>query len=153
VDLILAQGNSLLRGPQDVVTDVYNAITPGSGATAPSYACSDAHTLEFEIGGQRFPVDPRDFVGTNTGDATTCDASRLVVTDPPSATGGQLFSWSLGDPFMKSNLVAFYFGNLTHPSLDPPRIGFKSTVPKNATQLLQQAVNDAQANGGAFECE
>jgi hypothetical protein len=44
-------------------------------------------------------------------------------------------------------LVAFYYGNLTHPSVDPPRIGFLSTVPKNASQLLSIAVESAQQNG------
>ncbi|KAG6916185.1 hypothetical protein DXG01_008115 [Tephrocybe rancida] len=49
------------------------------------------------------------------------------------------------------NLVAFYFGNLTHPSVDPPRVGFLSTVPANADELLTQAVQDAQDNGNTFE--
>lgn len=46
------------------------------------------------------------------------------------------------------NLVAFYMGNLTHPSVDPPRIGFLSTVPSNADALLQSDVSAAQSNGG-----
>ncbi|KIJ23518.1 hypothetical protein M422DRAFT_786152 [Sphaerobolus stellatus SS14] len=57
-------------------------------------------------------------------------------------------SWILGDPFMKSNLVAFYFGNITHPSSDPPRMGFLSTVPTNANELLNSAVSSAQRTGG-----
>lgn len=52
-----------------------------------------------------------------------------------------------------SNLVAFHYGNLTHPSVDPPRIGFLSTVPANADDLLKQAVLDAENNGGNFERE
>lgn len=97
-----------------------------------------------------FPVDPRDFVSQNKdGDATTCIANNLVATDPPSR--GALFSWSLGDPFLKSNLVAFYYGNLTHPSVDPPRIGFKSQVPQNASAELKDVVADAQESGGVFE--
>ena len=97
-----------------------------------------------------FPVDPRDFVSQkNSGDATTCVANNIVSTDPPSS--GALFSWSLGDPFMKSNTVVFYYGNLTHPSVDPPRIGFLSNVPQNASALLQDAVSDAQQDGGNFE--
>lgn len=97
-----------------------------------------------------FPVDPRDFVSQNkSGDAETCVASNVVSTDPP--TSGSLFSWSLGDPFFKSNLVVFYYGNLTHPSVDPPKIGFLSTVPQNASSLLQGAVEDAQQSGGVFE--
>lgn len=84
-----------------------------------------------------------------TGDATTCIANNLVSTDPPSS--GALFSWSLGDPFFKSTLVAFYYGNLTNPSVDPPRIGFLSQVPQNASTLLQEAVVDAEQDGGVFE--
>ena len=99
-----------------------------------------------------FPLDPRDFISPNvTGDATTCVAKNVVTTDPPSK--GSLYSWSLGAPFFKSNTVVFYYGNLTHPSVDPPRIGFVSNVPQNANDLLQQAVNDAKAQGGVFESE
>ena len=50
-------------------------------------------------------------------------------------------------------VVAFHYGNLTHPSVDPPRIGFLSIVPNNASQLLTDAVKSAQQNGnfeGAF---
>ena len=52
---------------------------------------------------------------------------------------------------MNSNLVAFYYGNLTHPSADPPRIGFLSMVPDNANVLLQNSITQAEANGGNFE--
>ena len=51
---------------------------------------------------------------------------------------------------MNSNLVAFYYGNLTHPSVDPPRIGFLSMVPDNASSIVQSVVSQAQANGGMF---
>lgn len=47
-------------------------------------------------------------------------------------------------------MVAFYYGNLTHPSVDPPRIGIRSNVPANAGDLLQQAVKTALKNGGNF---
>lgn len=50
------------------------------------------------------------------------------------------------------NLVAFYYGNLTHPSVDPPRIGFLSTVPSNANDLLTEAIQEAQQNGSGLEC-
>ena len=67
----------------------------------PTFPCSTAHNLSFQIGGKVFPIDPRDFVSQNkTGDAQTCVVSNLVSTDPPSV--GALFSWSLGDPFFKS---------------------------------------------------
>ncbi|KAL0572046.1 hypothetical protein V5O48_009904, partial [Marasmius crinis-equi] len=49
------------------------------------------------------------------------------------------------------NLVAFHYGNLTHPSVDPPRIGLLSRVPTDADAKLTQAVNDAKTNGGNFE--
>lgn len=96
-----------------------------------------------------FPVDPRDFISpSHSGNASTCITSNLVATDPPSQ--GALFSWSLGDPFLKSNLVAFYYGNLTHPSVDPPRIGFLSMVPKNASTLLEEAVSEALEDNDLF---
>lgn len=150
---LIDTGNSILRGPQDVVNNILSTVSPARAADSsalPTFPCTSAHSLSFQIGGKMFPIDPRDFVSqNNSGDATTCVASNVVATDAPSA--GALFSWSLGDPFFKSNLVVFYYGNLTHPSLDPPRIGFLSTVPQNASALLQSAVADAQSDGGVFE--
>lgn len=153
--LMISQGNSILRGPQDTVNTILSTISPAYAAdpsAAPTFPCATAHTLAFQIGGAQFPIDPRDFVTQNaTGDATTCAADNLVATDPPAP--GALFSWSFGDPFFKSNLVVFYYGNLTHPSADPPRIGFMSHVPQNASALLQQAVQEAQQDDGVFESE
>ncbi|EMD40177.1 hypothetical protein CERSUDRAFT_104024 [Gelatoporia subvermispora B] len=149
---LIDTGNSLLRGPQDVVNNVLSTVSPAFAAdssAAPTLPCSSAHTLAFQIGGTLFPVDPRDFVSQNdTGDAENCVADNLVATDPPSV--GTLFSWSLGDPFLKSTMVVFYYGNLTHPSVDPPRMGFMSMVPSNASTLLQDAVDSAQEDGGVF---
>ena len=147
------QGNSLIRGPTDVVSEILSTVSPAFAANSnasPTLSCNSSHTLAFEIGGQLFSVDPRDFLSQqNPGNASTCVASSVVSTDPPSF--GALFRWSLGDPFLKSNLVAFYYGNLTHPSVDPPRIGFLSMVPSNASALLAGAVTDASQNGGNFE--
>ncbi|KAF8879692.1 hypothetical protein BD779DRAFT_1122359 [Infundibulicybe gibba] len=95
-----------------------------------------------------FPIDPRDFIGNIAGDSTTCLANEIVPTDPPSRSIP--YQWSLGDPFFKSNLVAFHYGNLTHTSVNPPRMGFMSVVPADAEQL-QDAVAKAQINGGNFE--
>ena len=83
-------------------------------------------------------------------DASSRVRISTVGTDAPS--NGALFSWNLGDPFLKSNMVIFYYGNLTHPSVDPPKIGFVSLVPDNADQLFTQAVDDAQKDG-SFECK
>ncbi|KAK0457419.1 aspartic peptidase domain-containing protein [Desarmillaria tabescens] len=154
VSALIDTGNSLLRGPSDVVKNIlstvsssYDASDANSQAVIP---CATAHTLSFQIGGKMFPIDPRDFIGDlSSGDATNCVADNLVSTDPPGL--GSLYRWSLGDPFFKSNLVAFHYGNLTHPSVDPPRVGILSMVPDNADSLLQQAVQDAEANGGNFE--
>ena len=38
-------------------------------------------------------------------------------------------------------LSSFYYGNITHPSKDLPRIGFSSVVPKNAAELLKVEVS------------
>ncbi len=150
-----AQGNSLIRGPSDVVNNILSTVSPAYAAdstASPLLPCDEGHTLTFQIGGQLFPVDPRDFVAQNKqGDATNCVASNVVSTDAPST--GALFSWNLGDPFLKSNMVVFYYGNLTHPSVDPPRMGFVSLVPQNAEALLDDAVGDAKSAAGAFECE
>ncbi|KAI8978756.1 acid protease [Trametes punicea] len=150
---LIDTGNSLIRGPSDVVTDILTQVSPSfanNPNAQPVLPCGAAHNLSFQIGGKLFPVDPRDFVSQfQPDDAQNCIANNVVATDPPSQ--GALFSWSLGDPFLKSNLVVFYYGNLTHPSVDPPRMGFLSLVPQDAGQLLDQAVGEAQKDGGDFQ--
>lgn len=151
ISALIDTGNSLIRGPTDVVNDILTTVSPNynpkSTSSIPSLPCTAAHTLSFQIGGKMFPIDPRDFISDEKStDTTTCEASNVVSTDPPGV--GALFSWSLGDPFMKSTLVAFHYGNLTNPSADPPMIGFLSMVPDNADALLTQAVDNAQTAGG-----
>lgn len=93
------------------------------------YPCADAQVLAFEFGGRRFDVDPRDF-GSPIDDAdsdsdtdTDTDTEEgygkeegeegeegevrpvwctpnLAPTDAPEL-GAYLYSWSLGDPFLK----------------------------------------------------
>ncbi|KAJ7049946.1 aspartic peptidase domain-containing protein [Mycena amicta] len=137
---LIDTGNSILRGPSDVVNTILGTISPNYDATVPNsatLACAKAHNLAFQIGGKMFPVDPRDLIAaTAAHEAETCVVDNLVATDTPGV--GALFRWSLGDPFFKSNL-------------DPPRIGFLSQVPADAAALLAQAVADAEANGGDFE--
>lgn len=45
-----------------------------------------------------------------------------------------------------SVLTSFYYGNLTNPSVDPPRIGLVSTMPSNAKDLLASAIKAAGSN-------
>lgn len=94
--LAYEQGNSLIRGPPDVVAQIH-AILGG-----PRFACSPPHILEFQIGGRLFPVDPRDFISeVRRGDPDLC-AANVVPTDVPVSDGsGYLYSWNLGDPFLK----------------------------------------------------
>ncbi|KAJ3527086.1 hypothetical protein NMY22_g9912 [Coprinellus aureogranulatus] len=133
-------GNSLIRGPEDVVDHIYRELSGGSPNGR--FRCNEPHTLAFSIGGKMFPVDPRDFATQVFLDDVSVCAPNLVPTDPPQP-GGYLFGWSLGAPFLKGVLSAYHFGNLTYPSQDPPRMGFRSTVPTNAGELLQAAVTSA----------
>lgn len=48
--------------------------------------------------------------------------------------------------FFKSVLTSFYYGNITHPSSDPPRVGFASNVPADAGELLRDEVASAVAS-------
>ncbi|KAI0637478.1 acid protease [Trametes polyzona] len=146
-------GNSLIRGPQDVLAHIYAALGLDAQGT---FDCSNPHNLTFVIGGKPFPIDPRDFAhpaavtpGTVYPDEAARCTPALAATDPPGQ-GGFLYSWSLGDPFLKSTMVAFYYGNMTHPSQDPARVGFMSMVPSDAGHALEQAVDSAIANGGVF---
>ncbi|KIL64999.1 hypothetical protein M378DRAFT_77450 [Amanita muscaria Koide BX008] len=139
---LLDTGNSIIRGPSDVV----QFITATLGSVFP---CDEPHTLSFSIGGHLFPVDPRDFVfSVNDNDVSTC-AMNIAPTNTPH-TGGFLFSWSLGDPFLKSVLSAYYYGNLTYPSQDNPRIGLLSTVPSDAGERLKTDVRNANQSGHGF---
>ncbi|KAH9913688.1 acid protease [Epithele typhae] len=146
-------GNSLIRGPRDVLTHI-------AARLGDTFDCAIPHNLSFLIGGVLFPVDPRDFarpeslindiVGLNFGPARAQRCTpALAVTDPPG-DGGFLYSWSLGVPFLKSTLAAFYYGNSTHPTRDPPRVGFLSTVPSDAGESLADAVASAALHGGLF---
>ncbi|KJA24015.1 hypothetical protein HYPSUDRAFT_65826 [Hypholoma sublateritium FD-334 SS-4] len=150
VSALIDTGNSLLRGPEDVVVKILQTLSPrfdpNVAGSVPSVPCGMAPALSFQIGGQMFPIDPRDFVSQlDPEDAVACQADNLVPTDPPSY--GNLFRWSLGTPFFRSNLVVFHYGNLTHPSVDPPRIGLRSNVPANAYFLMREAVKIAAEKG------
>ncbi|EKM79641.1 hypothetical protein AGABI1DRAFT_114140 [Agaricus bisporus var. burnettii JB137-S8] len=154
ISALIDTGNSVIRGPEDVVTNIRRTVSPSYQPSDPNsqvlFPCTSNHTLAFQIGGKMFPIDPRDFIGQYMdNNATTCIADNVVTTDPPRF--GSLYRWSFGDPFFRSNLVVFHYGNLTHPSVDPPRIGILSRVPPNANDLYQQAVQDAVNNGGNFE--
>lgn len=54
---------------------------------------------------------------------------KRVFVSAEAETG---YEWSLGAPFLRSVLASFHYGNLTHPSSNPPRIGLRSTVPSDA---------------------
>lgn len=43
-------------------------------------------------------------------------------------------------------MTSFYYGNITHPSSDPPRVGFASNVPADAGELLRDEVASAVAS-------
>jgi len=144
---LLDTGNSIIRGPSDVVNTI---LTQLGGDGKGNFPCSDPHTLAFEFGGKMFPVDPRDFIQQTYNDSVATCSPTLAATDTPTIGSGYLYSWSLGDPFLKSVLSSFYYGNLTYPSQDPPRIGLLSTVPANASADLVSAVASASANGGNF---
>lgn len=101
ITLSYKQGNSLIRGPPDVVAQVHT-ILGGS-----RFACSPPHSLAFQIGGRLFPVDPRDFISeVRPGDPDLCSANVVSTDVPVSGDAGYLYSWSLGDPFLKG-WVAF----------------------------------------------
>ncbi|KIJ56094.1 hypothetical protein M422DRAFT_239298 [Sphaerobolus stellatus SS14] len=172
---LINSGTSTLHGPQKTVQALYSALSTdidnSNSSTGPSYNCTRPIELTYVIGGKQFPVDPRDMFGFQNldprqDDNDGCHIISVGSTNAPST--GNLRSWILGDPFMKSyvifyfdircskslirpfsNLVAFYFGNVTHPSVDPPRIGFLSTVPSNASALFDAAIEMKRQKGVA----
>ncbi|KAL5522891.1 hypothetical protein ACEPAF_1158 [Sanghuangporus sanghuang] len=173
---LIDTGNSLIRGPADVIVTILAMLVNSTSTPSPfadpgsldasvyseeeyasfteeydslpyAYPCEEAYSLEFEFSGRRFQVDPRDFGRpVDDSDEHFC-VPNLAPTDPPQL-GGYLYSWSLGEPFLRGVLASFYYGNLTHPSSDPPRIGFLSTVPDDAALRLDAAVQSAEDVGG-----
>ncbi|KAI0761066.1 aspartic peptidase domain-containing protein [Trametes elegans] len=144
---------SPIRGPQDVLAEVYLRLRLDAAGT---FACSDPPNLTFVFGRASLSVDPRDIAhpvavdpGTFYPDQAARCTPALAATDPP-VHGGFLYSWILGNPFLKSTMVAFYYGNMTHPSEDPARVGFKSMVPPDANFALKEAVEAAIQDGGVF---
>ncbi|KAK0199626.1 aspartic peptidase domain-containing protein [Desarmillaria ectypa] len=136
-------GNSLVRGPSDVIDAIYTQL----GGT--EFFCSTPHTLAFQIGGKLFPVDPRDFVVQAYADNVDICTANIAATDTP-VLGKGLYSWCLGDPFLKGVLSAFHYGNLSYPSVDSPRIGLLSTVPEDASDKLIEAVRAASDSSNLF---
>ncbi|GJJ14361.1 hypothetical protein Clacol_008625 [Clathrus columnatus] len=147
---LIDSGSNSLAGPEDVVSFIYSAIA-SSGSSSnddiPEIDCSKPVNLTFVFGGRGFPVDSRDFLGFQKS-STVCKASTLKVA--PAPTQGRLVSWVLGTPFFKSNLIAFYYGDLMQPSVDPPRIGFLSTVPENSNEAYASDIASASQAGQFF---
>lgn len=46
--------------------------------------------------------------------------------------------------------MAYYYGNITSPILDPPKVGLLSTVPPDVADQLQQAIQAVMSSGGQF---
>ncbi|PIL23219.1 hypothetical protein GSI_14528 [Ganoderma sinense ZZ0214-1] len=110
-------------GPKDAVDTILAAIS----STPP--ACNGSHTLSFQIGGKLFSIAPQDLVTpTRRGCAVN------VETIDSLSSNSTLYSWRLGAPFLRSNLVAFHYGNLTHPSIEPPRMGFMRSNDARSTR-------------------
>ncbi|KAF9042966.1 aspartic peptidase domain-containing protein [Panaeolus papilionaceus] len=143
ISALVDTGNSLIRGPADVVKHIRTLLSQSSPHGNGHFPCSTPHTLAFEIGGKIFPVDPRDFASQAYNNNVEECYPNLVDTDTPRP-GGYLFSWSLGVPFLKSVTSSYYFGNLSYPSKDPPKMGFLSTVPADADQKMKDAVEAAR---------
>jgi hypothetical protein len=126
------QGTNGIVTPPEVLEVMLNTIGIEGNSTFANISCSKAVDLTFIISGKEFKVDPLDFIGGQSSDQH-CNSSNLIPADLPSP--GALFSWIIGDVFMK-----FYYGNLTFLSVDPPCIGFYSTVPSNASEIFSSAI-------------
>ncbi|THV00298.1 acid protease [Dendrothele bispora CBS 962.96] len=153
VTALIDTGNSRIRAQQDVVDTIYSLLPRNQreGTDPQSYLCNQPISLTFQIGGNMFPVDPRDFGIQLFEDSVEDCVGDIAVTDTPVEGNGFLYSWNLGTPFLKSVLASFHYGNITHPSQDPPRIGFLSTVPDDAEDRYREAVEAAaNSNGGNF---
>jgi hypothetical protein len=52
--------------------------------------------------------------------------------------------------YISSTLTTYYYGNLTYPSQDPPKLGFLSTVPSDASSRMQSAASAAAKANNNF---
>ncbi|KAF7377383.1 Peptidase A1 domain-containing protein [Mycena sanguinolenta] len=107
---LIDTGNSLIRGPGDVVKMINSQV----GKT---FDCTTPHTLAFSIGGKLFPIDARDFASPASKKNVSQCSANVVETDSPVVGQGYQYSWSLGDPFIKGVLASFYYGNITYPAI------------------------------------
>jgi phytepsin len=137
---LVSTGSPFVSGPPDLIKLINNTI-------GGSFDCTSNHTLTFQIGGKIFPIDARDFaIQAASGSPNKCVASIEAMKVPKGDGSIFLYSWNLGNTFLRSVLTSFYMGNLTHPSNDPPRIGFLSTVPDDDGAQLKAAVSAAGAS-------
>ena len=67
-----------------------------------------------------FSIAPLDLV---TQTRRGCAVNVEAIADSLSSNL-TLYSWRLGAAFLRSNLVAFHYGDPTNPSVEPPRMGF-----------------------------
>ncbi|KAF8184786.1 aspartic peptidase domain-containing protein [Pholiota molesta] len=106
---LIDTGNSLIRGPSDVVSQIYRSL-------GTSFACNEPHTLAFQIGGKMFPVDPRDFIAqafTNNVRRARRTSSRR--TRPKWAVPVLLECWYA---VFKRSVIGVLLWNLSsHPSI------------------------------------
>ena len=103
LSLTYLQGDPIIHGPADVVRNIQSKLGVDG-----QFPCSEPHTIAFSIGGQLFPVDPRDFITqVSENNAVTC-TSMLDSTDPP-LLGRYQVSWVLGDPFLKRWVLCCVF--------------------------------------------
>ena len=52
--------------------------------------------------------------------------------------------------FSFSTFTTYYYGNLSYPSQDPPKLGFLSTVPSDASSRMQSAASAAAKANNNF---
>ncbi|KAF5372298.1 hypothetical protein D9615_009303 [Tricholomella constricta] len=105
-----------------------------------------------------FPVDPRDFVNQEFLEPGRSVPQKVrfrpsPVSFTPSPLSLPLRDGSLTTRTPDSVLPSYHYGNLTRPSRDRPRMGFLSTVPRDADDKLKAAVAAAAKDGGNFPSE
>ena len=109
-------------------------------------ACDSSHTLSFQIGGKLFPVASQDFVKSGNGNGCAANVEAI----PAPNMNASLYSWRLGEAFLRNNLVAFYYGNLTDLSAVPPRMGFLSLEDPSSAPQRNSAVRSLLGQGGCL---
>ncbi|KZO98860.1 acid protease [Calocera viscosa TUFC12733] len=144
---IIDTGTSLMGGPQDLVTSIFNSIpgsAPGTGQLEGlyTYPCSPTVTISVNFGGQDWQISSDDFQIGQTS-ASTCVGALMAIS-----LGNGAPSWILGDTFLKNVYSVFDyspaqvgFAQLSTAAIDMNPEGLQGASPSGAVATATNSIS------------